>query len=129
MAKSDWVHAPKQVIKPWGSEEHFALVAEKYCGKILRIRAGHSLSLQLHQQKDETIAVHSGSILLEIGPSADALESFELLPGEAVRIPPGVVHRMTARSDATVLEASTTELADVVRLVDRYGRAPVVAVG
>ncbi len=73
--------------------------------------------------KEETVSVQSGRLLFEVGPSEDALERFELLPGEAVHLLPGTRHRMTALEDTVVLEASTTELNDVVRLEDRYGRA------
>ena len=121
--RSWWVVPTRHVPKPWGSEEHFALVEGKYCGKLLRITAGHALSLQLHQHKDETIALQSGRLLVEIGESVNALDTLELASGEAIRIRPGVVHRMTALTDAVVLEASTTELEDVVRIEDRYGRA------
>jgi mannose-6-phosphate isomerase len=127
MSKTDWVADVTVVDKPWGSEQHFALVDGRYCGKVLVIRAGQSLSLQYHELKDETIAVQSGRITLEIGPSTDRLESFDLEPGETVRVRPGTVHRMTAVVDSLVLEASTTELHDVVRLEDNYGRAGTTA--
>ena len=78
---------------------------------------------QYHEVKEETVSVQSGRLLFEVGPSEDALERFELLPGEAVHLLPGTRHRMTALEDTVVLEASTTELNDVVRLEDRYGRA------
>lgn len=123
MAKEDWVLSTRHVDKPWGHEEHFALADGLYCGKVLFIRAGHALSLQLHERKDETVAVQSGHIVLDIGRSEDALESFAVSPGESVRITPTTVHRMTAVTDSYVLEASTTELDDVIRLSDRYGRA------
>jgi mannose-6-phosphate isomerase-like protein (cupin superfamily) len=127
MSKTDWVADVTVVDKPWGSEQHFALVDGRYCGKVLVIRAGQSLSLQYHELKDETIAVQSGSITLEIGLSTDRLESFNLEPGETVRVRPGTVHRMTAVVDSLVLEASTTELHDVIRLEDNYGRAGTTA--
>jgi mannose-6-phosphate isomerase len=122
MADIHWVTRVRQVPKPWGHEEHFALVPGRYCGKTLHIRAGHALSLQLHEHKDETIAVHTGYLKLEIGHTRAALEHIELFPGDTVHIPPGTVHRMTAIEDTIVLEASTTELDDVIRLEDRYGR-------
>ena len=122
MSKSDWVQHVARVDKPWGHEEHFALVDGRYCGKALHITAGQSLSLQYHEQKEETISVQSGRLRFEVGPHEDALETFELLPGESVHITPGTRHRMTALEDTVVLEASTTELTDVVRLEDRYGR-------
>lgn len=122
MSKSRWVTRTTLVDKPWGSEEHFAVEDGKYCGKILRINAGHSLSLQLHRHKDETVAVQTGLITIEIGYAVDALDRFQLEPGEVVHIAAGMIHRMEAVLDSVVLEASTTELDDVVRVADRYGR-------
>lgn len=122
MAKSDWVQSVLRVEKPWGYEIHFALVDGKYCGKSLHVNEGQALSLQYHQLKEETISVQSGRLLFEVGHGDDNLESFELLPGESVHVRPGTRHRMTALVDTVVLEASTTELDDVVRLNDRYGR-------
>ncbi len=123
MSKSDWVEPVRRVEKPWGHEEWFALVDGRFCGKAIHVLAGHALSLQYHQVKEETVSVQSGRLLFEVGASEDALESFELLPGESVHLTPGTRHRMTALEDTVVLEASTTELDDVVRLEDRYGRS------
>lgn len=123
MTKDAWVENARRVEKPWGHEIHFALVDGKYCGKTLHINSGHALSLQYHEQKEETVSVQSGRLQFEVGPSEDRLESFELLPGESVHLRPGTRHRMTALEDSVVLEASTTELDDVVRLEDRYGRS------
>jgi mannose-6-phosphate isomerase len=120
--KARWVEPVPRVDKPWGHEELFALVEGRYCGKALHVRAGHALSLQYHERKDEVIAVQSGRAQLEVGPSEDALDAFELAPGERVHLPAGVRHRITALTDVVLLEASTTELDDVVRLEDRYGR-------
>jgi mannose-6-phosphate isomerase len=128
MAKSEWVRRSARVEKPWGYEIHFALVDGKYCGKALHIREGHALSLQFHVRKEETVSVQSGRLLFEVGPPDGELESFELLPGESVHVLPGTRHRMTAMVDTVVLEASTTELDDVVRLEDRYGRRSPAAV-
>lgn len=122
MSKEQWVSKVRRVDKPWGHEEIFALVDNKFCGKAIHVTAGNSLSLQYHERKEETIAIQSGRALLEIGLDESALESFELLPGEAVHLTPGTRHRITAIDDIVMLEASTTELLDVVRLEDRYGR-------
>ena len=122
MSKARWVEPVGRVDKPWGHEEIFALVEGRYCGKALHVTAGHALSLQYHERKDEVIAVQSGRALLEVGEAEDALDSFEVGPGERVHLPPGVRHRITAVTDVVLLEASTTELDDVVRLEDRYGR-------
>jgi mannose-6-phosphate isomerase-like protein (cupin superfamily) len=122
VARARWVEPVRRVDKPWGHEEVFALVEGRYCGKALHVTAGHALSLQYHERKDEVIAVQSGRATLEVGESEDALETIELEPGERVHLPAGVRHRITAVTDVVLLEASTTELDDVVRLEDRYGR-------
>jgi mannose-6-phosphate isomerase len=112
----------KRIDKPWGYEIVFAL-SEKYCGKLIFVRAGEQLSLQFHRVKDETIYVHSGRVELEIGDPGGTLDAEVVGPGHAFRLKPGVVHRWRALEDSIVLEASTPELDDVVRLEDRYGRA------
>ena len=91
-------------------------------GKILHVNAGEALSLQYHREKDETIYVLSGYVRMEVGPSPEELEAVELRVGDAMRLRPGVVHRMEALEDSDVLEASTPHLEDLVRLDDRYGR-------
>jgi mannose-6-phosphate isomerase len=110
-----------RVEKPWGYEIHWART-DRYVGKVLHVRKGHALSLQYHNRKDETIYIQSGRVLFESGKGG-TLTSRELGPGEAVRVRPGLVHRMTAIEDTDVLEASTPELDDVIRIDDRYGRA------
>ncbi|MDX6218026.1 MAG: mannose-6-phosphate isomerase [Frankiales bacterium] len=122
MSKSDWVSVVGRVDKPWGHEEIFALVDGVFCGKAIHVNDGHALSLQYHEVKEETISVQSGRLRVEIGLHEDALESFELEPGESIHLRPGVRHRVTAIGDTVMLEASTTQLTDVVRLEDRYGR-------
>jgi mannose-6-phosphate isomerase len=122
MSKADWVSAVRRVDKPWGHEEVFALVDGKFCGKAIHVTEGHSLSLQYHERKEETISVQSGRLLVEVGRDERALEEFEMEPGESIHLLPGVRHRVTAVVDTVLLEASTTELDDVVRLEDRYGR-------
>lgn len=113
----------RRVPKPWGHEVIFALVPGKFCGKLLHVARGESLSLQYHERKEEVIAVQTGLIDLELGEHEDALRTLRLRPGDSVHLLPGVRHRITAVSDEVVLlEASTTELDDVVRLADRYGR-------
>jgi mannose-6-phosphate isomerase-like protein (cupin superfamily) len=109
------------VNKPWGHELIWALT-EHYAGKILHVRAGEALSLQYHQVKDETIMVLTGRLLFEFFAEGEESSRQELAPGEAFHVPPGLRHRMTAIEDTDVLEVSTPELGDVVRLEDRYGR-------
>lgn len=122
MSRDDWVTPVRRVDKPWGHEEIFALVDGKFCGKAIHVTAGHALSLQYHERKEETIAIQSGMARLEVGRHEDELETIDLRTGEAVHLEPGVRHRITALTDIIMLEASTTELGDVVRLDDRYGR-------
>ena len=110
----------RRVEKPWGYELHWART-DRYVGKILHINAGHALSLQYHNLKDETIYVHSGKLLYEIEEQGK-LKQIEMKPGDSIHVTPRTVHRMTAIEDTDVLEASTPELDDVVRLEDRYGR-------
>ncbi len=115
---------PKRVEKPWGYEIWWALT-DRYVGKILHVRKGESLSLQYHKVKEETIRVQSGRLLLETRPPGQegALRRIEMEPGDVFHIPPGALHRMTGLEDCDILEVSTPELHDVVRLEDRYGRA------
>jgi mannose-6-phosphate isomerase len=112
----------KRVDKPWGYELLYA-TTELYCGKVIFIRSGEQLSLQFHKVKDETIFVQSGRVELEIGEPGKPVDTEVVGPGRAFRLRPGTVHRMRALEDATILEVSTPQIDDVVRLEDRYGRA------
>lgn len=122
MAKDDWVTPARRVDKPWGHEEIFALEDGKYCGKAIHVTAGESLSLQYHVEKEETIAIQSGRASVDLGHDESALETIVMEPGDTVHLAPGTRHRVTAITDVVMLEASTTQLDDVVRLEDRYGR-------
>ena len=112
----------RRIDKPWGHEVIWAQT-DKYVGKVLHIIGGHRLSLQYHQKKDETIYILSGRLRFTVGPSEDNLVIHILGSGERFRIPPGMIHRMEAIVDTDVLEASTPQLDDIVRLEDSYGRA------
>ena len=109
-----------RVEKPWGYELHWAKT-DRYVGKVLHVMAGHALSLQYHNVKDETIFLYSGRMLFEIERDG-VLTRQEMRPGDTVHVVPKTVHRMTAIEDCDILEVSTPELDDVVRLEDRYGR-------
>ncbi len=109
-----------RVDKPWGHELHWAKT-ERYVGKVLHVKAGHALSLQYHNQKDETMYLYSGKMVLETEQQGQLVKR-EMRPGDSVHITPKTVHRITAVEDCDVLEVSTPELDDVVRLEDRYGR-------
>jgi mannose-6-phosphate isomerase len=112
--------AVKRVPKPWGHELIWALT-DRYVGKILHINAGHALSVQYHERKDETVYLLSGEMKYWV-KLGNELEEVRLSAGDAFRITPGTVHYMEAITDCDILEASTPELDDVVRLQDRYGR-------
>jgi mannose-6-phosphate isomerase-like protein (cupin superfamily) len=112
---------PVHVPKPWGHETIWAHTA-RYVGKVLFVHKGEALSLQYHRQKEETMRVLSGAIELEAGGEGEARRVVRLGAGEGWHIPPGTRHRMTALEDSEILEVSTTELDDVVRLEDRYDR-------
>ena len=117
-----WAFEPRRVDKPWGWELIWA-DADAYVGKVLFVRAGHSLSLQFHREKDESWYVESGKASLELGDVGDAVLNTEIVGrGACFRYRPGTVHRVTAIEDTTILEVSTAHLDDVVRLEDRYGR-------
>jgi mannose-6-phosphate isomerase-like protein (cupin superfamily) len=113
---------PRQIDKPWGWELVWA-ESEDYVGKLLFVRAGHALSLQYHERKDESWLVREGRASVELGMVGGDLETLEIVPGDAFRYRPGTVHRITAIEDTLVVEVSTPQLDDVVRLEDRYGRA------
>ncbi len=111
----------KRVEKPWGHEMIWA-VTDRYVGKVLHIKKGEKLSLQYHRTKDETVMVWSGRMTFEHFAEGQAPQFKELGPGEAFHVTPGLRHRMIALEDTDVFEVSTTELDDVVRLEDAYGR-------
>lgn len=114
--------AGRRVKKPWGYELIWA-EDRRYVGKILHIERGGQLSYQYHRRKVETIHLLSGVLELEIGTANGARRTRRLRPGQSFHIPARLRHRMTAVETCDVLEASTPQLNDVVRLEDRYGRA------
>ena len=117
-----WAVEPRKVEKPWGHELIWA-ESDAYVGKVLFVKAGESLSLQFHRKKDESWLVHDGRAKLELGSAGDAVLNEEVVgAGACFRFRPGTVHRVTALEDTTILEVSTSQLDDVVRLEDRYGR-------
>jgi len=117
-----WAFEPRRVEKPWGWELIWAHT-DLYVGKVLFVRAGHSLSLQFHNEKDESWYVQAGRAELELGEAGQGILNAEVItPGSSFHFAPGTVHRVTALEDTTILEVSTPHLDDVVRLEDRYGR-------
>jgi len=117
-----WAFDVRKVEKPWGHELIWALT-ERYCGKVLFVKAGCALSLQFHNEKDESWLVQSGRARLELGEVGQGVLNEEVIgAGAAFRYRPGTVHRVTALEDTTILEVSTPEIEDIVRLKDLYGR-------
>jgi mannose-6-phosphate isomerase len=117
-----WAFEPRRVEKPWGYELIWAHT-DLYVGKVLFVKAGHSLSLQFHNEKDESWLVQSGRAKLELGNAGETVLKEEIITaGAAFHYTPGTVHRVTAVEDTTILEVSTPHLDDVVRLEDAYGR-------
>ena len=111
-----------KVEKPWGHEIRWA-INEKYLGKILRIEAGHKLSRQYHEVKDETIYVLDGTLVMELGKGKD-IETRVMMKGTSYRVKPKTIHRFAAPSGGcTLIEVSTPEIDDVVRIEDDYGRS------
>lgn len=107
----------KIVKKPWGHEEWWAMT-DKYVGKLLYIQHGHRLSLQYHNIKEETMRVMQGNLTFVLGD-----KTIEMKPGDSVHVLPGIIHRMEANDgDVVVVEVSTTEVDDIVRLADDYIR-------
>jgi mannose-6-phosphate isomerase len=117
-----WAFPVRRVEKPWGYELIWALT-DVYCGKVLFVRAGASLSLQFHKEKDESWYVQSGRAKLELGDVGQGVLNEEVIgAGASFHYTPGTVHRVTALDDTTILEVSTPQLDDIVRLDDLYGR-------
>lgn len=114
---------PYRVEKPWGYELIWA-VTDRYVGKILHVDAGHVLSCQYHNVKDETMHVLTGELILRTWEREGApVQERPFRAGETVHIPPRMIHQIEAVADSDVLEASTPELDDLVRITDRYGRS------
>jgi mannose-6-phosphate isomerase-like protein (cupin superfamily) len=110
-----------RVDKPWGHELRWA-ITDRYLGKVIHVRAGHALSLQYHVHKDESIYILSGLLDLVLESSDGELETHRLTPGMSARVHPGRRHRFIAVEETDLLEASSPEMDDIVRLEDRYGR-------
>jgi mannose-6-phosphate isomerase-like protein (cupin superfamily) len=112
----------RHVAKPWGHETIWAHT-DRYVGKILHVKAGEKLSVQYHERKDETVYLLRGEMKYWVQlPGDTELRDQHLSAGQSFRITPNTIHAIEAITDIDVLEASTPELDDVVRLSDRYGR-------
>jgi len=120
---AEQIYKGKIIEKPWGYELIWAHT-DRYVGKVLHVKKGESLSYQYHVVKDETIRLLSGVMNMDLETDGKR-SSISLNPGDCLHIVPGMKHRMIAVEDCDVLEVSTPELDDVVRLEDRYGRVNV----
>ena len=124
-------HLPKIVEKPWGREIWYA-DQSAYAGKVLEVKQGRRLSLQYHERKTETLYLLSGKVLLTFRPIASgetpsaslvtAADQRVWLPGQALHVPVRTIHRFEALEDSILLEVSTPDLTDVVRLQDDFSR-------
>lgn len=112
----------QHVPKPWGSEQLWAST-NSYAAKLLTITEGHRLSLQYHREKEESILVLSGRLRLHLEDDHGEMALAVLGPGQFRRVPPGRRHRFEAVTDVEVVEVSSPQLDDVVRLEDDYDRA------
>lgn len=106
----------KIVKKPWGRELHFA-VEDKYAGKILEVKKGHRLSLQYHKNKKETMYIVGGKVKFTLGEETEVVGK-----GKSITVNPHTKHRVEALEDTMLIEVSTSELDDVVRIEDDYNR-------
>ena len=113
---------PTRIDKPWGYELHWAKT-DRYVGKLIHVNKGHALSLQYHVKKDETIHLWSGEMVLVLQEDGKLVDH-PMRPGDSYHVTPGTIHRMRAVTDVDVLEVSTPEVEDVVRVQDDYGRSP-----
>src|SRR6267143_6279263 len=111
-----------RVDKPWGYELRWA-ITDRYLGKVLHINRGEALSLQFHERKDEFLYLSKGAIDIELGDGDGNLTTHHMKAGDTLHIAPGTRHRLTAVEETDIFEVSTSELEDVVRIQDRYGRA------
>jgi len=113
--------APRRVDKPWGHELIWVLT-DRYCGKVIVIETGRRLSLQYHERKDESVYVISGRLRLHLEDDAGLMTVRELGPGDSARVPVGRRHRFEAAQRVELIEVSTPELDDVIRVEDDFGR-------
>jgi mannose-6-phosphate isomerase-like protein (cupin superfamily) len=110
-----------RVDKPWGYELIWSRTS-RYVGKVLHINAGESLSRQYHKVKDETLYLLYGRVKLHLSANGDSRD-VTMEAGDSYHIAPGMIHQIEAIEESEIVEVSTPELDDVVRLEDRYGRA------
>lgn len=113
---------PRKTEKPWGYELLYALTP-RYAGKLIFVKKGYRLSLQYHKEKEESMYLLQGKVRFSVQPQNEKMTETTGEPGFSLHLPPLTTHRVEALEDSTILEVSTPQLGDVVRLQDDYGRA------
>jgi mannose-6-phosphate isomerase len=113
--------AQRRVEKPWGNELIWVLT-DRYCGKVITIDTGRRLSLQYHDRKDEAILVLAGRLRLHLEDDSGAMATRDMGPGESAHVPVGRRHRFESLERVELVEVSTPELDDVIRVEDDFGR-------
>ena len=113
---------PRKTEKPWGSELLYALTPQ-YAGKVISVKKGFRLSLQYHKEKDESMYLLQGKVKFTVQAPDGKMSETIGVPGHCLHLPPMTTHRVEALEDSTILEVSTPQLSDVVRLQDDFGRA------
>jgi mannose-6-phosphate isomerase len=111
----------RRVEKPWGHELIWAHT-DRYAGKLIVIESGNRLSLQLHHRKEESIYVLSGRLRFHLEDDAGEIVTHDLGPGDSRHVPVERRHRFEALERVELIEVSSPELDDVVRLDDDFGR-------
>ena len=113
---------PRKTEKPWGYEMLYALTPQ-YAGKVIFVKKGYRLSLQYHQEKDESMYLLQGKVKFSVQAPDGKMSETIGQPGYCLHLPPLTKHRVEAIEDSIILEVSTPQLSDVVRLQDDFGRA------
>jgi mannose-6-phosphate isomerase-like protein (cupin superfamily) len=113
--------AQRRVEKPWGNELIWVLT-DRYCGKVITIDTGRRLSLQYHDRKDEAILVLAGRLRLHLEDDSGTMATRDMGPGESAHVPVGRRHRFESLERVELVEVSTPELDDVIRVEDDFGR-------
>ncbi|HSD56427.1 MAG TPA: hypothetical protein VLA92_04725 [Candidatus Saccharimonadales bacterium] len=112
----------KRVEKPWGYELHWVPENVPYMGKLIHINAGARLSLQVHDEKQESwfIVNGEGSVIWE-NEQGELIET-RLEPGVGYTTQIGQKHRLKGVTDCDIVEVSTPESGTTWRLEDDYAR-------
>ena len=111
----------RTVIKPWGKEEWVAH-NEFYVLKLITLNKGYRTSLHYHDEKRETYYVERGRIVSWLEGDDGSIAKKEILPDSKVEIVPGKAHRVEALEDSYIIEVSTPQVDDVIRVEDDFGR-------